>query len=430
MRNAIRLSILAVILSVACTVAVGAAVITLKPVALPVAAIAGTRSATTYATHVRELDRWIDGLMARVQAHPDSYLTYESLANAYRNRAQFTGAYIDFQRATECMEHSFAVAGAGTGPYLSRAQLNASLHRYPLIDADLRAASGGYNDQKKAAAIVALTGSSAFYCGRYDDALEDYRRALELDRSPTNLFALADARASIGDRDGSELLLDEAERLAVDSDVVTRAWLAVQRGVLALDRGRWDEAEQRYRQADSILSGWWMVESRLAELAALRGDSAAAITAYRDLVKRTGKPELMDALSTLLRADGQEADAARWAETARVAYAALLSDHPEAAYGHALDHYLSVDADAAMAVDLAERNHQLRPGGEATTKLARAYLKAGRIEDARATIDGLLATPWNTAQAHATAAAVYAAGGDRTRADAQRALARAIDPHS
>ena len=55
---------------------------------------------------------------------------------------------------------------------------------------------------------------------------------------------------------------------------------------------------------------------------------------------------------------------------------------------------------------------------------------AGQTRQALATIEQALATPWNTADLHATAAAIYRAASLRERADAELAKAREIDPHA
>ena len=49
--------------------------------------------------------------------------------------------------------------------------------------------------------------------------------------------------------------------------------------------------------------------------------------------------------------------------------------------------------DAKRAVELAQKNVELRPTGEARTRLAQAYLRAGRISEARAEIAKVLASP-------------------------------------
>ncbi len=67
---------------------------------------------------------------------------------------------------------------------------------------------------------------------------------------------------------------------------------------------------------------------------------------------------------------------------------------------------------------------------EAKISLARADLAAGRRADARVTIEAALATPWDTAELHAVAAAVFRAAGDPEQSTAERARAAAIDPHA
>ena len=81
----------------------------------------------------------------------------------------------------------------------------------------------------------------------------------------------------------------------------------------------------------------------------------------------------------------------------------------------------------ACALDLAERNAQARPYGEAGEKLAAALLAAGRVSEARQAIDGVLRTPWRTATALAAAYHVYQAQGD-AQADQWRQEALRLDP--
>jgi hypothetical protein len=145
------------------------------------------------------------------------------------------------------------------------------------------------------------------------------------------------------------------------------------------------------------------------------------------LVARTNNPEFMDALAEVLVAAGDEAGAKTWIGKARAAYEAKMQRFPEAAYGHAVEHYLAFGT-PAEALDLAEKNHALRPNTEAKILLARARLGAGDIAGARAAIEAALATPVRTAELHAVASAIHRAAGDATRADAERALARAMNP--
>jgi predicted Zn-dependent protease len=159
----------------------------------------------------------------------------------------------------------------------------------------------------------------------------------------------------------------------------------------------------------------------------LRGETEAARAAYVDLVERTGNPEFMDALAEILAATGDADGAKVWVRRATEAYAARMHRFPEAAYGHALEHALE-HGTPAESLDLAEKNHTLRPNAEAKILLARARLRAGDPKGARQTIEAALATPVRTAELHAVAAAIYRALDNETRAVEHRAEAIAINP--
>ena len=79
---------------------------------------------------------------------------------------------------------------------------------------------------------------------------------------------------------------------------------------------------------------------------------------------------------------GRPDEARGWIDRARLGHEERLRTHPEAAAGHALEHFLESGADPEFAVRLAEKNRDLRPGAEAHLLLARDYRQAGRHEDA------------------------------------------------
>jgi tetratricopeptide (TPR) repeat protein len=101
-----------------------------------------------------------------------------------------------------------------------------------------------------------------------------------------------------------------------------------------------------------------------------------AMRLYRDLIRRTQNPEFMDALARLLRAEEKARQAERLQLTARSIYEQRLERFPEATWGHALRHYLEFGP-YDVAVDLAEKNWNLRPNREARELLERAYEKTG-----------------------------------------------------
>ena len=105
---------------------------------------------------------------------------------------------------------------------------------------------------------------------------------------------------------------------------------------------------------------------------------------------------------------------------------ALYPRFPEAIAGHALLHFLRFE-DEARAIEMAEVNARARPFGEARARLALAYLRAARTDDAQREIEAVLATEWSTGESHAIAAEIFRATGD-ARARAESEIAEQLAP--
>jgi tetratricopeptide (TPR) repeat protein len=359
-----------------------------------------------YREAVLSLDDYIEAATARTTADPRSWLVPEGLAQGYRRRAQLTGDYIDYTRARESLELSFATAPPGAGPFLARAQLNATMHCWDRIEPDLVKVEHSWPKSFERAAVQTLRGERAFQSGLYDESLKDYHQALDLEHGPIRYFSLAAAENALGDHAGADALLDQAERLQPRRDFFTAAWLQLERGIILQDRGELDLAHERFLKAESIMPGWWRVEGREADVLVLRGEVADALPLYQDLVKKTSNPEFMDDLARWSK-DASERE--HYRAMARAVYDSEITEYPEAACAHALDHFLDLEHEPELTVKLALMNYHLRPGGEASTKLARAYLHAGRNQEARELITKVLADRWDMSLLHRTAQEIFTA---------------------
>src|SRR3546814_17686395 len=65
------------------------------------------------------------------------------------------------------------------------------------------------------------------------------------------------------------------------------AYIELQRGILDLDRGHWDAALIRFRAAERLFPGHWLIEEPIAEGLALKGDLETAARLYRHQNGRT-----------------------------------------------------------------------------------------------------------------------------------------------
>ncbi|MFN3820657.1 tetratricopeptide repeat protein [Blastomonas sp.] len=390
----------------------------------------GSGPPRTYAEAIRRSDLAIANARAAALAAPDQWLMHEIHASEQLARAQLSGSYDDYAAAQQALDSAFKVAVQGSGPHLMQASLDFGMHRLARAQAQLEAIDGYAvpPDPGDRAEIAAMRGDIAFYRGDYAAALAGYDAADALVPGSAS-FRRAIFAARIGDVDQADAYLAEAERAYRSPTRQTRAYMELQRGILDLDRGRLTDAMAHFRKADSLFPGRWLIEEHIAEVLNLQGNTAQAEALYRDIVRRTGHPEFIDALAGIAEARGDTAQAKRLYARSWTIWSKRLEQFPEATYGHGIDHCVAKQ-DWPRALRLAERNHAARPYGEAKIALARALLGNGRSAQAQAMIEQVLASRWRTPDLHAAAADIYQASGMTEKAAEHRRLARAMNPLS
>jgi len=376
-----------------------------------------------YAVELAELDESVESLAGMAQAAPGDWMVRERLAAALVSRAQLTGDYEDFAQAQAALDEAFATAAPGSGPWLGQARLDYTLHRLDQAAGALeQLAARSRFVPAVARAVDDLRADLWFDDGEYARvAMHDLEIADA--REPGALFRRARYAWATGDFDRADELFAAAAAAYHGPKGSYRAKLALQRGQLDLDRGRYRDALDHFRAADAAFSGWWLVHEHIGEALDLLGRADEAIAVYEGVVRDTGLPEFMDALSGLLEHREPARSAQLYAE-AESLYADRLERFPEAATGHALDHFLGEPAHAQTSIELAENGFAVRRGVPSRIALAQAYLLADRADDARSVLWPALSTPWRSAELFATAARVAEATGAAEAADlAARAIA-------
>jgi tetratricopeptide (TPR) repeat protein len=387
------------------------------------------RDASDFEAALAKLDQEIAATRKRAAAQTNSWMVLEKVANLYMSRARLSGSYDDYAKAQAALDQAFERAPEGSGPRLTRAALNFTLHRLDPIEADLAAVEAGILvDDSTRAYIASMRGDVAFERGQYPEARAFYDAALALSPKNASLIAkLAQSAWRAGELDQAQARYREAERSMLPNALEGRAWVHLQLGLIDLERGRYDDAFGHYRDGADLLGGWWLLEEHIAEIATLKGMDAFALELYTDIIARTGKAEFMDAKASLMQAAGDHADAQTQLELAVAVYELELQQFPEASYGHALGHYLEFGP-PARALELAQANHVLRPGVPAKISLAEAQLAVGDDAAAKAVIDEALATTWVSADLSWVGSLVYAKLGDEARAAQLREQAIALHP--
>jgi tetratricopeptide (TPR) repeat protein len=388
---------------------------------------AAVNAGTGYAALLDDLDRRSEKLRERADKRTDDWLTRMYLGNLLLERARLTNRLEDFVRLEALLDDALAIAPKGSGPVLLAARFNFTLHRLDVAERHLDTIDGRAIPQADEQMFArALRAEIALQRGQYEAAFAELTAIAAVAR-PLVDTTLALYHANTGDPLKADALLAEALESTLEKDVQRRAWIKLQRGIIAMDRGELLPALKHLRDADAELSGWWLVHEHIAEVYGRLGNHDKAIAIYEELVRTADLPQHMDALASLYRHTGkpQEADeliaraAARWEQQ--------IARFPEAATGHALQHHLQFGA-PERALELALANHEARPGGDAQVSLARAYLRAGKAAEALAVVERALASPYRTPRLHDVAAKAHAALGNTAAAEQQTSLCLAMNP--
>lgn len=390
-----------------------------------VAPVATPAAARSYAQELDAADQAIKAALQQIDQQPDNLVLVKETVLMLVERARLSGLPGDYRRATDLLARA-APSSVNTAKLCqAQARLHFAMHRLQAASTAL-AACAGFMDSAEAAALAA---DIAFYSGQYPQAQRIYQGLLNQNASGSQFIRMAMFRWKTGALVEAGALLEAAERRYHGGEASTRAWIRLQRGLIAWDRGQLDEALALYRLADDAMPGWWLVDAQIAEVRRLQGDVAGARTLMERLAASGERPELMDELARLLR-EGPTPDAAKpWIERSRAIHNARLADFSDAAAGHAAEHFLQFGT-PAQALALARRDVALRPFGDPQITMAAALFRAGQAGEASVWIRRVSESGWNTARLHAVAAQIHAALGQSAQADAARAQALAMNPHA
>lgn len=382
-------------------------------------------AASGWSTELARLDADLDATLSRFR-DTGSWLDADRAAGQLRTRARLSGDLDDYDHAQAVLDDGFAVAPDGAGPMLTQAALHLSLHRVDAADESLAVVDGWpFHTPDVAATTADLRADRDLDRGDLSGAERHWLDVEGTRRSVTSAATLGRIAWLRGDFDVADAWYLDALSRYHGAAAEPVAWVHLQRGLIDLDQGDPAAALIHYRHADAALSGYWLVEEHIAEALWGVGELDAAEALYRDVVARTGAPELQGALGELLLERGQVAEGEALIDAATAGFAVYQDRYPEAAAGHALAHALAWADDPEGTLALAEANAGPRPNGEALALLSEARLAVGDRDGAhQAALDGL-ATGTRSAGLFLAASA---SAPDATAADFYRSAAQHIDP--
>ena len=191
----------------------------------------------------------------------DSLLPLQ-LVSLYQERARLTGNYDDYTKA------EVLLTTLPTGPKptasmcLAWARLHYTLHRLKQASAALDSCPTSVEVTE----MATMRADLALYSGRYREAEYVYRALVNNPGIASNFVRLGLFKKWLGSPGEAAAFLEAAEKRYHAGAPTMLAWLKLQRGLVALDRGRFDEALALYRLASDSLDGWWLIDEHIAEV--------------------------------------------------------------------------------------------------------------------------------------------------------------------
>ncbi|MBA2661034.1 MAG: tetratricopeptide repeat protein [Bradymonadaceae bacterium] len=384
--------------------------------------------------HYGQARQWLDHLDAsikfleqRVEDQTSTWLDHADIARAYLTRARLTADWQDYRKSQRALERSFELTSPPAGPLLTRLRFHGAVHLFDRMTEDLQALEQRPITGQNPLAMESARAELDLQRGRTEEAMRRLSELVEKQPSATLASRLANLEFKTGNHAAASELYERSRTLALTENDLTRAWVELQEGIFDLERGRLDDALKKFQRADAIFSGWYLIEEHIAEVYARQGHFDRAIDLYRDILSRVPAGEFYDALADTLEDAGRDDEVEAVRKLALAAFENDLNAFPEAAYAHALEHFL-IHGSTHFALELAQKNLENRPTPDAHLKWVQALVINGRLEDAHREIVATLQSTWDSAELHVTATVVFELTDNDALAATHRARAEALWP--
>ncbi len=351
------------------------------------------------------LDGRIDAGKKLIEQNPEIVSRYSMTGNALMARARIFGDLEQLAEAIEMANQALKRQPKHAGSLLLRARARISLHEFEQARADAESVIE-LGSQPAAEHVIA---DYQWNVGNHEPAIKFFRAAESKRSDLYTLARIGQLEMDLGNPKAAEKTMARAELLFRDVSPVPVAWLNVQRGLIALHTGQFEKAKRFYTEAMERIPTYPMAIEHLAEIEHLLGNTDRSIELYRKVIEQTQDPEFIGALSGVLREKGERKEADELRNQAKKRIEELMKKYPNAMYWHAAGFFLEEGGDPKRALRLLEKNVELRPTYKSYVALAGAQLENGKVDEAGASIEKALATPFKTAELFWTAAKVRTA---------------------
>jgi tetratricopeptide (TPR) repeat protein len=377
-----------------------------------------------YQSELQRTDKDVAELRKSLATTPVDIEKSTKLAYRLYHRASLTGSFADMDAVGVAVDDALRRFGPQEDLCLLCANLNFKLHRLEGVKRALQMSPTlqGRPEGKT------LQADLDFQEGRYREARKGFEQVIEENRTWDALARLAYFKFKMGEiAEAEQLYLDSEDELTA-KEMRSYSWVELQRGVMAMSRGRYEDAAAHYATAGKAYPGYWMIDEHTAELlgAQDRLDEAAAL--YETVVDRVPRAEFQQALGEVYSAMDKPKEAEKWYGKAEVAYLQSTERAEVHYYHHLADFYADVRQDGPRAVKWALKDLELRRNFATQAALAWAFYRNGQFIEALEMVNQSLASGVQDARIFHQAGIIHQKAGQSRRGEELIADALKINP--
>lgn len=355
-----------------------------------------------------------------VDSAPRSASAYVQLASAYINAARSTGNYHLNSDARRAVESALRISPNDFEARRLKASLHLTFHEFPEA---LKLGEQLYSEAADPFAMGVITDAHT-QLGNYPQAVEWAQRMVDAKPNASSYARAALLRALHGDTDGAAELYKLSARTADPADDEARSWALSQLGDLYWRNGRFDEAENAYTEALSLIPNYPIALLGKGRTKAATGDLEPAAELVSGALERSTHTSYAILLGDIKRKQGNDLAAGKLYELAD--NAEVLGDLHDA---HRIALMLADhDGDIDRALAIATADYAEIKDIYAADILSWCLYKKGQYQEARKLSNEALRLGTQDAVLFYHAGMIERALGNRTEARSLLTKALKLNP--
>jgi len=332
---------------------------------------------TVFEKELARIEAQVSSLKSRCQEHPSDLQSRIRLVYRMFHQATLTGKMAQLEELETVLREVIERFGPKEDLCLLKANLDFRLHRLPEVRHDLEMAPLLSSRFEARILVADLT----FQEGQYHAT----RSALEelISENPTwdTVARLAYWTSKLGDPEEADRFYLQAEDELTAKQMLSYAWLELQRGMLDFNRGRYADAWTHYRTAEASYPGHWHTAEYFAELFAAEGNFKEAEALLLDVIRRTSRPEIQQALGELYLYMDRTEEAEPLFDSALSAYLSSVQRGDVHYFHHLADLYADARQEPREALRWAQKDFEMRPNYGTQSALAWALYRNNSIAE-------------------------------------------------